>query len=237
MVDHKIVAVSVDLDRYNRDLGLAAPNDGSKTRVEDIDQAIVTHGRAVGLIKIEPCVKFVEAAMERSEKLVVLVRTGPVLEALCQALAKAGVAHGIIRGSNTIADNIEGAQSFNDGPRPQVLVASMAGLELLQGKTHLGSADRLVFHDLECRLERLQNAVDLTADDCRSSAIIVTHILGRGTTDDQIVAGLRTCYAGIGMSERSAGWITRAQACLDEQLVAAFDYGSTGLDLASAIAM
>jgi|GEM_PF-5310956 len=231
MVDHKIVAVNVDLARYKHELEL--PDDKSERAQEytNLNDALVAHGRAAGLAKVEPCVKFIEAAVKRAEKLVILVRTGPVLEALSEDLSKAGTTHVTIRGSNAIAENADATRIFDETPGPQVLIATMAALELLK-EARLTSAHRVVFLELECRLDRLHSAIDQVSGPAREQPLIVTHMVGRGTDDEEIVTGLRKCYASLPLSQLEAQQIAKAQACLDKQLAAALDRNGLALKIA-----
>jgi SNF2 family DNA or RNA helicase len=145
------------------------------TKVEQVSSA-----------KISALEDIIDSAMEENQKVVVIARFIPELNAICRLLEKKGIGHSIIMGS--VKNRSEQVSQFQEDPDVKVFVGQIATAGL--GIT-LTAASTMVFYSLDYSMSNFEQTKARIHRAGQKKPCTYIYLTASGTVDEKVLKALK----------------------------------------------
>ena len=140
----------------------------------------------VSRAKLDALKELIEDAMENGEKVVVIARFVPEINAIGALMEKMGIRYAQISGG--VTDRDEQVKAFQEDPECRVFVGQIATAGL--GIT-LTAARIMVFYSLDYSMANYEQARARIHRVGQTQACTYVHLIARGTVDERVIQALR----------------------------------------------
>lgn len=140
----------------------------------------------VSSAKLSALEDIIDSAMEENQKLVVIARFIPELNAICRMLESKGIKHSLIMGS--VKDRSEQVAQFHKDPDVKVFVGQIATAGL--GIT-LTAASTMVFYSLDYSMSNFEQTKARIHRSGQTRPCTYIYLTAEGTVDDKVLKALK----------------------------------------------